>query len=399
MAKGWKLSLRRAALGSVAVLCLPLAQQVTTVSVYAQAAPVAAKTDITDTWQGTIHLARDLRSVLKIEKLPDGTLKTTMWSIDQGGGALGAKATTFSAGTVKINFEAIDATYEGKMSPDGTTLTGTFTQGDKPTPLIFVRATPETAWAIPTPPPRVPPMDPNADPTFEVATVKPSDPNAQGKGIRVQGRRFFTLNTTLSEIIAFAYGIQQKQIVGAPAWVETDKFDLNGNPDVPGQPNDKQLKSMIKKLVVDRFGFKFHADKRDMAAYVLSVGPGTPKLEKNTSGGTLPGLFFTGVGKLRVTNATMLDFTSMIQNSVFDRPVVNKTALEGRWDFTLKWTPDETQFPGAPAAMRTPPATDAADAPPTIYKAVQEQLGLKLESTKTQVDVLVVDNVTKPSDN
>jgi uncharacterized protein (TIGR03435 family) len=292
----------------------------------------------------------------------------------------------------------MDAIVDVKMSADGTTLTGTFKQGDnQPSPVIFLRSTPETAWNIPAPPTRVPPMDPKADPTFEVATIKPSDPNQQGKGIRVQGRRFFTINTTLAEIIAFAYDLQQKQIIGAPAWVETDKFDLNANPDVEGQPNDKQLKSMIRKLVVDRFQLKFHDDKREMAAYVLSTGPGTPKLEKNTSGGTLPGLFFTGIGKLRVTNATMSDFTSMIQNSVFDRPVVNKTGLEGRWDFTLKWQPDETQFVGS--GMKIPPPSDAADAPPTIYKAVQEQLGLKLDSTKTQVDVMVVDHVAKPEAN
>jgi uncharacterized protein (TIGR03435 family) len=399
MALVWKQRLSRFVVVCVLTAGVPCAGVLLPQVAAAQAAP-AAKTDIVDSWQGTLHVGRDLRSVLKIEKLPDGTLKSTLWSIDQGAGSIAAKTTTFSAGTLRINIEAIDAIYEGKMSPDGTTITGTFTQGDKPNPLIIVRATPETAWAIPVPPPKIPPMDPNADPTFEVATIKPTDPSVQGKGFRVQGRHFATINTTLTEIIAFAYGVQQKQVVGGPTWMDSDHFDVSAQPDLQGQPSDKQWKSMVKKLMADRFGLKFHADKREMAAYVLTMTPGGNKMTANTSGGALPGLFFTKLGTLRVNNATMSDFSNLMQSSVFDRPVVNHTALDGRWDFILKWTPDETQFPGAPAAMKVaPPQTDAADAPPTVYKAMQEQLGLKLESTKAQVDVMVVDHVEKPTDN
>ena len=399
MAFDWNRRLRCSITFGLLAVVLPGACVLLPQSAAAQFAP-AAKTDVVDTWQGTLHVGRDLRSVMKIEKLPDGTLKTTMWSIDQGAQSLMAKSTTFAGGTLKINIEAIDASYEGKMSPDGTTITGTFTQADKPTPLIIVRATPETAWAIPVPPPKIPPMDPNADPGFEVATIKPTDPSVQGKGFRVQGRHFSTLNTTLTEIIAFAYGVQQKQVVNGPAWMDVDHFDLSAQPDLEGQPSDKQWKNMVKKLMADRFGLKFHADKREMAAYVLTMAPGGNKMTANTGGGALPGLFFTKLGTLRVNNATMTDFANLMQSSVFDRPVVNHTALEGRWDFILKWTPDETQFPNMPAAMKVPPPqTDAADAPPTVYKAVQEQLGLKLESTKAQVDVMVVDHVEKPSDN
>ncbi|AFL90533.1 Protein of unknown function (DUF3738) [Terriglobus roseus DSM 18391] len=400
MALVWKRRLSRSVVVCLLTASVPCVGVLLPQLAVAQAAS-ATKTDIVDSWQGTVHLGRDLRMVLKIEKQPNGTLKTQIFNADQGAQPIPVKSTSYAGNALKLGVDVMDATIDVKMSSDGTTLTGTLTRGDNPAgPVVFVRATPETAWNIPAPPARVPPMDPKADPTFEIATVKPSDPNTQGKGIRVTGRRFFTINTTLAEVIAFAYDVQQKQIVGAPAWVSTDKFDLNATPDVEGQPNDVQLKNMIKKLVADRFALKFHPDKHEMAAYVLSAGPGVPKLERNTSGGTLPGLFFTGVGKLRVTNATMTDFTSMIQNSVFDRPVVNKTGLEGRWDFVLKWTPDETQFPGAPASMRSPPPpTDGVELPPTIYKAVQEQLGLKLDSTKTKVDVMVLDHVEKPSEN
>ena len=112
----------------------------------------------------------------------------------------------------------------------------------------------------------------------------------------------------------------------------------------------------------------------------------------------LPALFFRGkLGDLMVRNANMADFTGLLQSVVLDKPVLDQTELTGRWDFMLKWTPDDSQFSGMGAKI--PPATDAADAPPNLYTAIQEQIGLKLDATKAPADVLVVDHVEKPSDN
>jgi uncharacterized protein (TIGR03435 family) len=86
-----------------------------------------------------------------------------------------------------------------------------------------------------------------------------------------------------------------------------------------------------------------------------------------------------------------------MQTAVLDRPVVDQTGLPGRYDFLLTWTPDETQFGGL--GVKVPPPTDKADAPPDLFTAIQQELGLKLESTKAQVDVLVVDKVEKPTEN
>jgi uncharacterized protein (TIGR03435 family) len=93
----------------------------------------------------------------------------------------------------------------------------------------------------------------------------------------------------------------------------------------------------------------------------------------------------------------MGDFAGLMQSAVLDRPVVDHTGLPGRFDFTLTWTPDETQFGGL--GMHVPPPADNASAPPDLFTAMQEQLGLKLESTKAPVDVLVIDHVEKPSEN
>jgi uncharacterized protein (TIGR03435 family) len=241
-------------------------------------------------------------------------------------------------------------------------------------------------------------MAADATPEFEVATIKPATPDRQGKGFMVRGRQFSTVNTSLADLITFAYGIHAKQILGAPAWVDTEKFDLAAQPNGEGQPNDKQWKAMVQKLLADRFKLAFHRDKKELSVYAIVVGKNGPKLTKSESTGNLPGLFFRGLGNLPAINATMADFAGVMQSAVLDRPVVDQTGITGRWDFTLLWTPDEFQFAGLGVKPPPPPANNAA-APPDLFTAFQEQLGLKLESTKAQAEVFVIDKVAKPTEN
>jgi uncharacterized protein (TIGR03435 family) len=354
---------------------------------------------IEDTWQGTLHIPqRDLRIVLKVSRGDKGELKAVNYSIDQGGQPLPVTSVSFQDKVLKFSIDMIDGKYEGTMSADGKSIAGTWTQGPNPLPLTFVRATPETEWAIPEPPKPVPPMAADADPSFEVATIKPSKPDQPGKAFLWRGNEFATINTTLADLIKFAYGLHEKQLIGGPEWMGTTKFDISAKPDTPGAPNDKQLKSMVQKLLADRFQLKFHNDKKELSAYVLSVAKNGPKMKQNTANPNgLPGLFFRGLGVLTVTNAKMGDFTNLLQSAVLDRPVVDQTKLDGRWDFLLKWTPDESQFGGM--GIKVPPPSDAADAPPPLFTAIQEQIGLKLDAEKTQVDVLVLDHVEQPSAN
>ncbi len=358
----------------------------------------SAGTGLADTWQGTLNVDKGVRMVVKIVKAGDGYKAMFFW-IDQSGDGLPVTKLTLDGSTVTMTITAIDAKYEGKLSPDGKALTGTWTQGSKPLPLNFARATPETEWTIPPPTPPLAPMDPRAMPSFEVATLKPSNPEEQGKAFLVRGNRFRTINTTLSEMMSFAYGIHAKQVVGAPAWFDTEKFDLDGKPEGEGAPNDAQWKGMIQKLLVERLQLRFHHDKKELSVYVLAVAKNGPKLTKSEGDPNgLPGLFFRGrPGDLVVHNATMADFTGLLQNAVLDRPVLNQTGIVARWDFTLNWTPDDSQFGGM--AAKIPPATDGAATPPALYTAIQEQIGLKLDATKAPADVFVVDHIEKPSDN
>jgi uncharacterized protein (TIGR03435 family) len=365
--------------------------------VRAQSAGTKTTQSIADSWQGTLHAGRDLRTVVKITKDSSG-YKAVFYSIDQGGDGLPVTKITLDGTTVKMSLTMIGGSYDGKLSPDGKTIVGTWSQGPNPLPLTLTRVTPETEWTIPPPTPKLPPMDANASPSFEVTTVKPSKPDTPGKMFGIRGRQFKTVNTTLDDLISFAYGVHAKQVIGAPAWVATDKYDINAEPDGEGAPSDKQWKIMVQKLLADRFQFGFHRDKRDLSVYVLSVTKSGSKMTKSQGDPNgLPALFFRNLGDLHVANATMADFAGLMQAAVLDRPVINQTELAGRYDFTLKWTPDDSQFSGMGAKI--PPPTDSADAPPNLYTAIQEQIGLKLDATKGAAEVLVIDKVEKPSAN
>lgn len=354
---------------------------------------------IEGTWQGTLHFPqRDLRTVVKITKDDKGALQVMLYSIDQGGQPMKATSASFADGELKYAMQFIDADFDGKLSSDHNSIDGIFRQGQGTTPLLLVRTTPATEWAIPAPPPRMPSMPATANPSFEVATIKPSDPTRPGKLFTIRGGQVITINTTLNDLITFAYGIQEKQIVGGPDWMHSDKYDLVGKPDVPGMPNSDQIRGMIQKLLADRFQLKFHKETREMSAYVLTVAKSGPKMTKSDAPpDALPGLFFRGLGVLTVQNATMADFAHLMQQAVLDRPVVDQTGLTGKWNFLLKWTPDESQFGGM--GIKVPPPSDAADAPPPLFTAIQDQIGLKLDSGKAQVEVFVLDNVEKPSAN
>jgi uncharacterized protein (TIGR03435 family) len=159
---------------------------------------------------------------------------------------------------------------------------------------------------------------------------------------------------------------------------------------------------ILQKLLADRFALKFHREQRDLPVYAIQVAPGGPKMKETTAGANDPqGFGFRGLGDLVVRNMSMKDFAFGMQSAVTDRPVVDQTGLTGRYDFLLKWTPDDSQFAQFRGAV--PPAPPAAgdnpNAPPSLYTAMQETLGLKFTATKAPDDVIVIDHIEKPSAN
>jgi uncharacterized protein (TIGR03435 family) len=364
------------------------------------AAP-ASPTGIAGIWQGTLHIEqmnKDLRVEIKIAKDDKGGNKTTFYSIDQGGQSFVATKTAFENGTLTFSLDVIGGKYEGKMSADGKSIAGTWTQGPASMALNLERVTPDAAWPIPEP---IKPMAADANPGFDAVTIKPSQPGRPGKLFTLRGTHFVTINTNLNDLIALAYGLHAKQIVGAPDWAGTELFDIDGVPDVPGQPNMKQMGILVQKLLADRFQLKFHRETRELSVYAITLASGGPKITKTTAGpNDLPGFAFRGFGDLIVRNLSMKDFATWMQSSVMDKPVVDQTGLTDKYDFSLKWTPDDSQFAQFRGAVPPqPPAGDNPNAPPSLYTAMQEQLGLKFSATKAMDDVIVIDHVEKPSAN
>jgi uncharacterized protein (TIGR03435 family) len=337
--------------------------------------------------------------VIKISRADNEKLTAVFYSIDQQSPAIPVTTFTQNGSAVKMSITALNGTYEGRVSGDGNTIDGTWTQGGPLAPLILTRATNETAWTIPDPPPPPKPMAADANPGFEVATIKPARPEGRFSLLVNRSGMLNTTSTSVSDLIKFAYDLHPRQITKGPAsWLESEKFDISAKPDTAGMPNPAQLKMMVQKLLKERFQLAFHNEKKELSVYAITVTKTGPKLTKNESGGNLPG--FGGPPRaFNVRNATISEFASVLQANILEQPVVDQTGLgKTRYDFVLKWTPDpsQAQLGGGPPP---PPLADGAEVPPDIFAAFQQQLGLKLENTKAPVDVMVIDRLEKPSDN
>ncbi|MGD0482344.1 MAG: TIGR03435 family protein [Terracidiphilus sp.] len=225
-------------------------------------------------------------------------------------------------------------------------------------------------------------------PSIEVAVIKPHDPNSYHNSFSFRGDRLSLDDQTVSRLIAFAWAINQNQIVDAPNWIRDERFDMDGETSATADPTVPEQQQLIRKLLADRFGLKFHREKRDLAVYALVVAKGGPKLAPAGHPDAQPGQHNEGHGTQTTrsfTSAAISDFVLTMQ-FFLDRPLVDQTGLTGRYDFNLTYT-------YADASNSDP------DAPPPLFTALQEQLGLKFQPTKAATDVLVVDHVDRPSAN
>jgi uncharacterized protein (TIGR03435 family) len=361
--------------------------------------------DIAGTWQGMMNVGQAIRIIVKVSRAGDagaanGGWKAVLYSIDTSGGeGREASSAALDGQTFRFAIASVDGRYEGRLSADGGSMMGTWTQSGQSLPFNLVRANEATAWEIPEP---VKKMAADADPAFEVATIKPSDPSKHSTGFHYgQGRRVWCESKTVNEVISIVYGVSAKQIVGAPAWFDTDRYDIDGIPDVAGVANYNQMLVMYRKLLAERFKLTFHREKRELAVYAITVGKTGEKLTKSANQEGMSDTSLTELNSqravFRVSSTTMKEFADAMQMSILDKPVVDQTGLEGKFDFLLKWTPDETQF--IAMGVRFSPPGDNPNALPGLFAAMQEQLGLKLEAVKAQADVLVVDKVERPSAN
>jgi uncharacterized protein (TIGR03435 family) len=195
--------------------------------------------------------------------------------------------------------------------------------------------------------------------------------------------------------MTYAYDLQPKQIVGGPQWLTTDKYDIVAV--TPEKSDAQQLKGMVRRLLAERFGLSFHREKRMLAAYALLVDKAGPKMEKSeVDPDRGSGFRGRGMGQLTVTNGSMAGFARWLNGGILDRPVIDETGLTGKFNFALNWMPDESQYGGMGTRM---PPSDSANTLPSFFTAIKEQIGLKMDPTKANIDVLVIDHVEKPTPN
>jgi uncharacterized protein (TIGR03435 family) len=233
---------------------------------------------------------------------------------------------------------------------------------------------------------------------FSVATIRPARPD-EFMSVAVQGRRFLTTKASIKDVIAYAYMLHGSQIGGGPPWSESDKYDISAEADQNDRLTQTESRAMVQQLLAERFRYSFHRDRKTLPVYEISVAGTALKLTASSGDANGFGTFgFPGYGAMVVNNSTLTEFANFLQRYVLDRPVLNQTAVEGRYNFRLDWTPDDSQFPGRTDQLRSI-APDRNFEPPDIFAAMQSQLGLRLAARKSLAEVIVIDRLERPSEN
>jgi uncharacterized protein (TIGR03435 family) len=230
--------------------------------------------------------------------------------------------------------------------------------------------------------------------TFEVATIKPSDPNNPEARLRRTNLRFAATNYTIKRLIAFAYDVEMLQVSSGPGWASSDGFDVTAKTpdDVAHHKGLDDDKIMVQALLLDRFKLTIHRETKELPIYALVIGKKGSRLQAAKPHVGSDGLSGRGGTHFIFTDAP-LSLLVHILSQRLERPVVDRTGLDGHYDFKLDWSPDQK-------SSDSRDSTSISDSSgPTLFTAIQEQLGLQLESQKASVEILVIDHVERPSEN
>jgi uncharacterized protein (TIGR03435 family) len=256
--------------------------------------------------------------------------------------------------------------------------------------LLLLALTAPLALAQTPPPVSAPPV-----PAFDVISVKPNKTANGTTRVRLSPDGLAAENVTVHALLLESYRLNEDQLFGEPAWVKTERFDIQAKvagTDVAALARlpANQRRSMFSQVLTDQFRLTTHTETRQLPVYALTVAKGGIKFKQHVPDPAHPehengsGWFDVGPGRI-VALGTTLDYFLFALSQNLDRTFVDKTGLTGSYDFELHWTPDDG------------PVTP--DSGPSIFTAIQEQLGLKLESTKGPVPILVIDHIERPSEN
>lgn len=237
---------------------------------------------------------------------------------------------------------------------------------------------------------------------FAVASIRPVAPqggaaSVVGGAIQVIGRRFSATNASIKDLMSYAYMIHAQQIAGGPLWINSDRFDVVAESDMGDLLQPPSARRMVEQLLAERFSLKTHQAKQKLAIYKIVSAGREPVLNKSAGDANGFGTFgFPMLGRMVLTNTTIAEFANFLQRYVLDRPVLDQSGLVERYDFTLDWTADDTQFAGR-TILLPPPVREIE--PPDLFTAFQQQLGLRLVPRKELAPVMVIDEIRRPTEN
>jgi uncharacterized protein (TIGR03435 family) len=238
-------------------------------------------------------------------------------------------------------------------------------------------------------------------PAFEVAAIHQNVTDQSGRSHIFSSPfdgHFRAINVSLSALVRWAFEMPETRILGGPGWINSTKFDIQAeaggsvDAEMHGLSSDAgrlMKERMLQALLVDRFKLATHTESRELPIYALVVAKGGAKFGAIQSNGTT---INSGRGHIEVQGSNSVALLAEELAKVVGRVVVDKTGIDGRYDLILKWTPDDVAAPGSNG-------TEGSSSGPSIFTAIQEQLGLKLESQKGPVQVLVIDHIEMPSAN
>ena len=240
--------------------------------------------------------------------------------------------------------------------------------------------------------------------SFVVASIRQSKSDVRARShiySSPNNGHLIAINVPMKLLLQFAFGIPESRILGGPEWLNTDKYDIEAKADeyiddqmekLPSDQGRLMKQQMLQDLLADRFQLKVHHETRNLPIYVLVAARNGPKLKESKANGSTVN---TGRGYISIKGgASVTTLAEKIAENL-DRIVIDKTGIEGRFDIDLKWMPDDGAAPKLNGI--TEASTDSSG--PSIFTAIQEQLGLKLKSSKGLVEVLVIDHADRPSDN
>jgi uncharacterized protein (TIGR03435 family) len=251
-------------------------------------------------------------------------------------------------------------------------------------------------------------------PKFEVSTIKPTESDENRFMLMFTLDGISMTGVPVQMILRQAFSVEDDRIIGAPSWAKSDRFDIQAKVDGEDAPKLEKLsmdqrQSMLRPLLEDRFHLKYHHETRELPVYVLVVAKGGSKLkESKPDDPAVSGddgrrmLRMMGRGRFEAQGTPVGDLIDALSQHV-GLTILDKTGLTGNFDFALQWTPEDAAPAMATFGAGAPPGNEGASPPsaggPSLFTALQEQLGLKLESQMGPVDVIVVDRIEQPSPN